>query len=309
MPEIVTHIILTGICLFVRPDAMKPPEAALFMDGRTDLQGKPVTPEHEHHVYLAVNTDEYTLDLYTQQDQTPLHYEDMVGTMGAHFRVVTLDDTSIEVASVVSEGEVTADLTDVPSLREAWPKMVGGAHKEAKELHQHHGQVPLKGRLNARLELVYGNLKARQTNADVWVFDPDVRFHTPRTGTISQEVDFYAHVQGDSLRLAIRAAGNGALRSIVTITPIDASATKLEVLLANVPKKDLFPNNSCKTIDCKVEKQNICCADHHFALYYKAFNKPPSAPPIPHKQPDAIVPGPFGLHRVGGADCGPAQVP
>jgi hypothetical protein len=303
MFDVISQIVLTGICLLLRPDAATPPEAAVFLDGRN---------EHAvHNVYLVVDYELYEV---TSSTGNPIQPE--IGDGGKNYYVIQLENNLIEVASIVTDGGLDDSKIDkVPHLGKAWPRMIiGGGHKEVKELHQPKRDPRLVGYVNSRLQLTHGTLKVTYADPDLWRFAPGVMLNPTYELAIPQEVTLESNLVEDSLRLAVRDIDDLELKYILTIKPLDANTTEIRVLLANVPKTDLFPTDVCRTeVVCEQTPDHPCCTDHHFKLYYKAFSDQPGNPPIPHKLPkvSALMNASTAvkLFRVGGANCGPAQQP
>jgi hypothetical protein len=324
MADIFSHIVLTGICLFLRPEAGRPPEAAVFMEGR-----KSAAADMQHHVYLAVNAEDYDVRQTPDGALTPDIRPD---AGGRKYRVYTLDDRLIRIKTTAKESVVKDELENsaVPHLGEVWPQMTGSAHSINKKLHLSKRDPELKDRVNGRLELPSGTLKVAYTNVhDEWTFIPSVPFNPQVKGPIPQEVTLDQTLvdSNPAIQLEIMNVDDASLVTVLTIT----RSTKhpggdLLVLLANVPKADLFPSTRCTDVDCQIANNSTrdCCVDHHFKLYYNAFDRPPRNPPIPHKTaqlpiilpnqmapPSMILPhdGSTELFQVGGANCGPAQQP
>jgi hypothetical protein len=294
MPEeFKATIVFTGICLFLRPDGGGPPHWAHFMDGR----------QHgcdPHNLYLAVDHAKYTIHQLPVEQSLPVDcYPDKDGHL---FSVVRLDGTLIEVASIVKEGLVTErDLADVPRLGDVWPKMIiGGCHKEAAELHHDKWHDKLKNRVNSRFRLRVGDLAVRYMDYQAWRFEPVVPMRPAREGYIPQEIGLQVTPLEKGLDLEIRDTVTNELKVLLQIRPKDESAHEMLVMLANVPVDDLFPKDEPDPNE----------TDHHFTIYYKAYDDPPNDPPIPHKIKSAVRPDAFpGLERAGGANCGPAIQP
>jgi hypothetical protein len=307
MLEIASHIILTGICLFVAPDKKSPPESVVFMDGRTDRTGGTIDPAMVHHVYLAIEDKDYTA---IADPAGVVPERTVIGDGGRNFTVFTLDDAVITPLAV-KQGSIQGLLPTVTHLSDVWPKMMGGAHTPNAHLREARRDPSLEHRVNSRLILAGGDVSVSYRNGDVWEFDPNVLFHATMSQAIPQEVRFNSTIIGGALALEIREASTLELKTAITITP--KSGTDVTVLLANVPAADLFPTDTCTTeIDCLVQPDHACCTDHHFELYYDAFDSPPSKPPIPHKKvivKTSALPQEVLLFRVGGANCGPAQQP
>jgi len=304
MNEILSHIVLTGICLILRPDAASPPKAVVFPQGRSNASG-PLNPEH--NLYLAVEETPYEI---TQLPINTLPVKRMVGYGGKYYSVIVLNERLLEVTSV-KEGSLEDAIDGVPRIRDIWPRILGGPHKEPAELHLDKRPASLKERINSRLKLPNGKLSIRYNSVDRWRFEPGVLFHSNLETRIPQELQVVSTILGSGLTFAVRDAETNDLQVLLTITP--KTGKVVTALLAHVPKEDLFPNDVCKTeVDCSKQAHHICCTDHHFALYYKAYDDPPNDPPVPHKLlQGAIAPGDPSvlLARVGGSNCGPVQFP
>jgi len=315
MADIMSQIILTGICLFLRPEAGKPPEAAVFMDGRTNLDE--TASAHPHHVYLVIDQSAYTVNQTKYTDEGLLIPAVKAGAFGKKFDVYTLDDRLIRIGSPATQGELTDDLDNakfpIPHLKKAWPRIMGGGHKEIEGLHLSKRPDALKNLVNARFELLSGDLNVSFANDDQWQFAPGVLFHTRLEGEIPQEVTLKQTLVDDGVNFLIYDFSKAKLTHALKVKP--KSGNTVTVLLANVPENDIFPSDSCVTeVDCLKDPENICCKDHHFSIYYKAFENQPGDPPLPHKLPNALAlglphDGSAPLFRVGGANCGPAQQP
>jgi len=294
MSELVARIVFTGICMFVHPeDGKKPPEAALFMK----------TPGHQ--VFLALRSD-----LYRLEQTGSITITTMPGEAGVDYSVVQLDGKIIEIGSAVKEGTVEVeDLQYVPSMGKVWPRMFFGTHKGAKELHEPL-ITALKDRVNARFDLAGGRLKNTYVSAYHWQFRPKVATRHQLETPIAQEVTLRSTIAGNILELRIRDRENGSLQSILKIER-RVPNIDVVVLLANVPRSDLFPKAVCnEATACETHPE--CCADPHFVHYYNAFDDRPGDPPVPFRLP--IVSSDtqmreLQLYRVGGANCGPTQYP
>jgi hypothetical protein len=308
-------IVITGICMFVRPKADEPPRSALFMEARKDRQGSPV-PE-PHHVFLAIDADKYHVTNTAPPEDQP---DNWTSPHGGNFTVFVLDDKSIDVA-VQSAGPVDDHDLTVTTMKQAWPRIPYGGHSCAKELRDDEMERPakLRNRVNARLRLRSGTLHTMETSSAIWRIEPKVMLRSQFEGKISQEVEWEVRPKNAGrLDLTVYDYDNTSSHFDITISPI-VSGDEIRVLLANVPDTDLFPANSCINVDCAASPHDICCMDHHFVYYYNAFDNPPSDPPLPHRVANpsahpvnvAVAPDGSAVHlfRVEGSNCGPTQWP
>jgi len=291
----VARLVLTGICMFSRPEANKPPDAALFMDGRSHAAA--------HHVFLAVNAEKYDVT-----DTGTLPLEDWTDAGGTKYTVVKLDDLLIQVNSTVLEHVVNASNFKVTEISRVWPRIMFGAHSRAAALRTFPRDPSLRTRLNARLNLPHGTLETRPPDPTQWQFDPNVFLHRHVETPIAQEVTMTSTIDGSSLMLGVYNFDNDHPMDVITITP-RPGVKEIETLLANVPRDDVFAAGSCANVDCTQTPDHICCTDHHFALYYNAYARQPRRPPVPHRILSGGAPTDDLVHlqRVGAANCGPTE--
>lgn len=312
MSATIANIVLTGICMFVRPDTHSNPHSALFMEGRTDRKGNQYPDAMKHHVFLIINSDLH------QIDGDGLTYETMSDSTGSNYWIFTLDDSLVEVASVMQEDSLCAhDMNQIASLADVWPRIIGGAHPGSPDLQLPHRTAALKYRVNSRFALKAGELAPSYVNSDQWLFQPGVTFHAAKQGWIPQEVTLSTTLDEDALELSVRDVMSGTLNAVISVKP--NSGTQINVVLANVPHDDLLPNSTCANYDCQANPDHPCCTDHHFELYYRAYDDPPDHPPVPHRLPTKVSPPPLtgscekgqvaNFFRVGGPNCGPEQYP
>lgn len=313
MPDIVSHIIVTGICLFVRPNTTDPPKRAVFMEGRRDRRGQILEGCNQHHLYLAVENRKYEID---QDPPNKIDFEKVVGTGNRSFMVAVLDDYHLQVTSAVRETQVKDAIGDLPHLGRVWCHRISGdARAVNPDLYLDRRSKAMQNRINSILTMPNGEAKIRFNSLAEWGFSPRMFPRSEVVGTIPQEVSLDSTLQGDALEISVSDVDDRTLVTKIRIKRRDSFFGDISVLLANVPDKDLFPDDACMaSVDCAKSPHHICCTDHHFALYYNAFDDPPNNPPIPLRRSRTMTselsadPRTF-LYREGGGDCGPANQP